>query len=51
MPKETTEASLKNIYKDDKSRVPIIKYFKEFFDNYENSFSFVLGILPIILLK
>ena len=36
MPKETTEASLKNIYKDDKSRVPIIKYFKEFFDNYDN---------------
>ncbi len=35
MPKEVVEASLKNIYKDDKSRVPILKYFKEFFDNYD----------------
>lgn len=34
MPKEIKEASLKNIYKDDKARVPIIKYFKEFIDNY-----------------
>ena len=36
MPKETKEASFKNIYKDDKARVPIIKYFKEFMDNYKN---------------
>lgn len=28
------EASFKNIYKDDKNRVPIIKYFKEFLDEY-----------------
>ncbi len=34
MPAEITEASLKNIYKDDKSRLPIIKYFKEFVDKY-----------------
>ncbi len=34
MPTELKEASFKNIYKDDKSRVPIIKYFKEFMDNY-----------------
>ena len=36
MPKELKEATLKNIYKDDKARIPIIKYFKEFIDNYEN---------------
>ena len=36
MPKEIKEASLKNIYKDDKGRLPIIKYFKEFMDNYKN---------------
>ncbi len=29
-------ASLKNIYKDDKSRIPIIKYFKEFVDHYHD---------------
>ena len=34
MPKEVKDASFKNIYKDDKARVPIIKYFKEFMDNY-----------------
>ena len=34
LPKEIKEASFKNIYKDDKSRVPIIKYFKEFMQNY-----------------
>ena len=28
--------SLKNIYKDDKTRLPIIKYFKEFMENYNN---------------
>ncbi len=36
MPKEIKEASLKNTYKDDKNRIPIIKYFKEFIDNYNN---------------
>ena len=36
IPKEIREASLKNIYKDDKARLPIIKYFKEFMDNYDN---------------
>ena len=35
MPKDITEATLKNIYKDDKSRLPIVKYFKEFMDNYD----------------
>lgn len=36
MPLEIKEATFKNIYKDDKARVPIIKYFKEFIDNYKN---------------
>lgn len=36
MPKEIKEASLKNLYKDDKARLPIIKYFKEFIENYDN---------------
>lgn len=36
MPKEIKDASFKNIYKDDKARVPIIKYFKEFMDHYED---------------
>lgn len=35
MPVEIKEANFKNIYKDDKARVPIIKYFKEFIDNYK----------------
>ena len=34
MPKEVKDASFKNIYKDDKARVPIIKYFKEFMEDY-----------------
>ena len=36
MPIALKEASFKNIYKDDKARVPIIKYFKEFIDQYSN---------------
>lgn len=36
MPKDIKQATLKNIYKDDKARLPIIKYFKEFMDNYQN---------------
>ena len=36
MPKEIKDASFKDIYKDDKSRVPIIKYFKEFMDHYND---------------
>lgn len=36
MPKDILESSLTNIYKDDKARLPIIKYFKEFMDNYNN---------------
>ena len=36
MPKELKEASFKDIYKDDKARVPIIKYFKEFIDHYND---------------
>jgi len=35
MPKSIAEASLKDLYKDDKTRLPIIKYFKEFMDNYD----------------
>lgn len=34
MPKEIKEATLKEVYTDDKSRVPIIRYFKEFIDKY-----------------
>ncbi len=34
MPKDIKKATLKDMYKDDKARVPIIKYFKEFIDNY-----------------
>lgn len=34
MPKDIKEASFKSLYKDDKNRIPIIKYFKEFMNNY-----------------
>ena len=34
MSEDIKEASFKNIYKDDKARVPIIKYFKEFMEQY-----------------
>lgn len=37
LPKEIKKASFKDIYKDDKARLPIIKYFKEFIDNYKNT--------------
>lgn len=37
MPKDIKEATLKELYKDDKARLPIIKYFKEFIDNYSNT--------------
>ena len=36
MNEEIKNASFKEIYKDDKARVPIIKYFKEFIDNYNS---------------
>ena len=36
LPKEIRDASFKNVYKDDKSRVPIIKYFKEFMEHYDD---------------
>ena len=36
MPKEMANASFKDVYKDDKARVPIIKYFKEFIDHYND---------------
>ena len=35
MPKDIKNASFKDMYKDDKARVPIVKYFKEFIDNYD----------------
>lgn len=35
LPKVLQEASFKNIYKDDKARLPIIKYFKQFIEKYE----------------
>ena len=36
MNEEIKNATFKEIYKDDKARVPIIKYFKSFIDNYNN---------------
>lgn len=36
MPQDILNASLTNLYKDDKARLPIIKYFKEFIDNYNS---------------
>ena len=36
MPKEISKASFKELYKDDKLRIPVIKYFKEFIDNYDS---------------
>lgn len=35
MPKEISEASFKNIYKDDANRLETIKYLKAFYDHYE----------------
>lgn len=35
LPKELQEASFKDVYKDDKARVPIVKYFKEFMEQYQ----------------
>ena len=34
IPLEIQNATFKNIYKDDKARIPIIKYFKEFMEKY-----------------
>ena len=36
IPKEIKYASLKDVYTDDKMRIPIIKSFKKFIDNYDN---------------
>ena len=36
MPKDIMDASFKNMYKDEKARLPIIKYFKEFIKDYDN---------------
>lgn len=35
MPKEIKDASFQKIYTDDAARIPIIKYFKEFMQNYK----------------
>ncbi len=35
LPSELQDASFKRIYKDDKARLPIIKYFKEFMQSYQ----------------
>lgn len=35
MNRDIKNASFKDVYKDDKARLPIIKYFKEFIENYE----------------
>lgn len=36
MPKDIAKATLKDVDTNDKARLPIIKYFKEFMDNYDN---------------
>lgn len=35
LPEKLQEASFKSIYKDDKARLPIIKYFKDFIEKYQ----------------
>lgn len=35
--RDVREASLKNIYKDDKGRLPLIKYINDFIKNYDNN--------------
>lgn len=35
MPKDIKNATFKDMYKDDKARIPIVKYFKDFIDNYD----------------
>ena len=35
MPKEIMEASFKNVYKDDSTRLEVIKYLKKFYDTYQ----------------
>ena len=34
--RDVKDASIKNIYKDDKSRLPVIKYINDFIKNYDN---------------
>lgn len=36
-PKSLTEATIKNVYTDDKNRVEVIKYFKYFMDHYDDT--------------
>jgi primosomal protein DnaI len=36
VPEELQKASFKEIYQDDETRLPIIKYFKEFMDDYKH---------------
>ena len=36
MPKDIENANLKDLYKDDKARLPILKYFKEFMSHYKD---------------
>lgn len=36
MPNDIKNASFKDMYKDDKARVPIVKYFKDFIKDYDN---------------
>ena len=48
MPKEISEASFKNIYKDDSNRLEAIKYLKNFYDNFLKEASLIsLGILYV----
>lgn len=37
VPSEIKKASFKEVYKDDRLRVPVIKYFKEFMDDYREN--------------
>ena len=44
MPKELNEASFKNLYVDNKKRIPVIKYFKEFMENYNEDNDSIKGL-------
>ena len=44
IPRDIKYASLKNVYTDDKMRVPIIKYFKKFIDEYDVNKNDIKGL-------
>jgi primosomal protein DnaI len=43
IPEELKKANFKDIYKDDKNRIPIIKYFKDFMDKKESKGLYLSG--------